>query len=243
MPDDLAMLTARLRRTIPNASLQLQTLPQVPELSLWLLAADFDRGPLPHDVAAAVMAEPAYWSFCWASGQALARWILDHPDCVYGRRVLDFGAGSGVAGIAAARAGAQQVVCCDMDADARLACRINAAQNQVRVDTADALEAAPACDLVLVADVLYDPANRPLMDALLARFPDILLADSRVRPESLPEWQCFAAQTLDTLPDLDEADRFRTVRFYEPRGRPRACPPDRDADRAPAHEAAGPAID
>lgn len=231
MPDDLEALTLRLRRTIPGASLQLQRLPQVPELALWLLAADFDRGPLPHDVAAAVMAEPAYWTFCWASGQALARWILDHPETVRGRRVLDFGAGSGVAGIAAARAGALQVVCCDIDADARLACRINATQNDVRIDTADALDSAPDCDLVLVADVLYDPANRPLMDALLARFQDILLADSRVRPDSLPDWHCFAEQTLDTLPDLDEADRFRTVRFYHPVahsvGRPAARP---DAD-------------
>lgn len=217
MHTDLEELTARLRRTIPTAALQLQALPHVPELALWLLAADFDRGPLPHEVAAAVMAEPAYWSFCWASGQALARWIIDHPDAVRGRRVLDFGAGSGVAGIAAAMAGAARVVCCDIDPDARLACRINAARNGVEIETADDLAAAASCDLVLVADVLYDPANRPLMDALLARFPEILLADSRVRPDSLPDWRCFAEQTLDTLPDLDEADRFRTVRFYRPR--------------------------
>lgn len=213
---DVTELTARLRTTVPDAGLQVQSPPTVPELSLWLLAEDFHRGPLPHDVAAAVMGRPAYWSFCWASGQALARWVLDHPERVAGRTVLDFGAGSGVAGIAAALAGAERVIACDNDNDALLACRCNAELNEVRLECLADLDAAPNCDLVLVADVLYDPINRPLMDDLLARFPDILLADSRVRPESLTDWTQFDAVEADTVPDLDESPMFRCVRFYRP---------------------------
>ncbi|HSG90896.1 MAG TPA: 50S ribosomal protein L11 methyltransferase [Pseudomonadales bacterium] len=209
-------LTAHLRCTLPGARLQDSALPLVPELRLWLLHEAFDRGPLPHEVAAAVSADPAYWAFCWASGQALARWILDHPQRVAGRTVLDFGAGSGIAGIAAARAGARRVIACDIDAGARLACAVNARHNGVHLEICDDLDAVPACDLVLVADVLYDPANRPLMDALRARFADLLLADSRVRPESLADWSLFDEVDADTLPDLDESPMNRRVRFYEP---------------------------
>jgi len=82
------------------------------------------------------------------------------------------------------------------------------------------LHAAPDCDLVLVADVLYDAINRPLMDDLLARFPDVLLADSRVRPESLTDWSQFDAVEADTIPDLDESPMYRCVRFYRPQDRP-----------------------
>ena len=55
------------------------------------------------------------WSFCWSSGQVLARWILEHKEVVAGRRVLDFGTGSGIVAIAAARSGARRVVACDID--------------------------------------------------------------------------------------------------------------------------------
>ena len=58
---------------------------------------------------------PPFWAFAWAGGQALARWVLDHPEEVAGRRVLDFAAGSGLVGIAAARAGAAHVLCADID--------------------------------------------------------------------------------------------------------------------------------
>ena len=213
----------RLARTlaalVPEARLEPRALPAVPELRLWLLSEDLPRGPLPHDVAEAVVARPPYWAFCWASGQALARRLLDAPEAVAGRTVLDFGAGSGVAGIAAARAGAARVIACDEDPLALAACEANAALNGVTVDTAAALEAVGPVDVVLVADVLYDPANLPLLDALLARDAKILLADSRVRPGSLDAWTVVGERRADTIPDLDESPLFRTVRFYQPRDR------------------------
>ena len=208
-------LQRRLARTIPGAVLAPTELPLAPSLSLWLLTEDYPRGPLPPEVVAAVTARPAYWAFCWAAGQALAARLLAHPEHVRGKRVLDFGAGSGVAGIAAARAGAASVVACDLDPDAQLACAANAALNGVELELADDLDAAGGCDVVLVADVLYDRDNLPLLAELAERFEDIVLADARVRPEALSDWRQVATTDALTLPDLDESRLYRTVRFYE----------------------------
>lgn len=212
-----AQLARTLADVIPEARLEARPLPAVPELRLWLLGDDLPRGPLPHDVAEAVVARPPYWAFCWASGQALARRILAAPETVAGCTVLDFGAGSGVAGIAAARAGAARVIACDEDPVALAACIANATLNGVSLETATALSGVGPVDVVLVADVLYDPANLPLLDTLLARDARFLLADSRVRPESLDAWTVVGELDADTIPDLDESPLFRTVRFYEPR--------------------------
>ncbi|MEE4297990.1 MAG: 50S ribosomal protein L11 methyltransferase [Pseudomonadales bacterium] len=226
---DLALrLQQRLADTVPGAELAPTTLPLAPELSLWLLTEDYPRGPLPPEVIAAVTAHPAYWAFCWAAGQALAARLLAEPERVRGRTVLDFGAGSGVAGIAAARAGAARVVACDLDGDARLACEANAALNGVKLELADDLASVGHFDLALVADVLYDRDNLPLLDALADHCDEVLLADARVRPEVLTDWESFAECDALTLPDLEESKLYRTVRFYRRRGAPRpeeACLP------------------
>lgn len=85
------------------------------ELRLWLIdAQNMDRAFTPEETRR-ILHEPPYWSFCWASGLALARYLTAHPHWVQGKRVLDFGSGSGVAAIAAAKAGALEVVACDLD--------------------------------------------------------------------------------------------------------------------------------
>lgn len=100
-----------------------------------------------------------YWAWCWAGGLALARHILGDRGIVAGRRVLDLGAGSGLVGIAAARAGAAHVLAVDSDADAVAAIEVNAAANGIPLDVlhADLLDGpAPAADVVLVGDLFYD---------------------------------------------------------------------------------------
>lgn len=213
-------LAARLLRTVPDAHIAPRTLPLAPSLSLWLLRDDFPRGPLPPEVVAAVTARPAYWAFCWAAGQVLAAWLLAQPERVRGLRVLDFGAGSGVAGIAAARAGAAEVICCDNDPDALLACESNAELNGVSVTLAHDLAQVPPVDVVLVADVLYDRDNLPLLTELLARGEAVIVADARVDPAALPAWRVVDEREGLTLPDLDESGLFRLVRIYE-RAEPR----------------------
>ena len=100
---------------------------------------------------------PPFWAFAWAGGQALARYLLDHPSVVAGRRVIDIASGSGVVAIAAALAGAAVVTGYDIDPLAVAAMEINAEANGVRLDAvcADILDQAADADLVLVADAFY----------------------------------------------------------------------------------------
>jgi len=77
---------------------------------------------------------PPYWAFAWAGGQALARYVLDNPETVRGRRVLDFGSGSGLVAIAAAKAGAAHVLAADIDAFAAAAIALNVEANDTRVE-------------------------------------------------------------------------------------------------------------
>ena len=102
---------------------------------------------------------PPFWAFAWAGGQALARYILDHPATVSGKRVLDFASGSGLVAIAAAKAGAAGVLAADIDVFAREAMRINAAANGVALDIAedDVLGRYDhAADVILAGDIFYD---------------------------------------------------------------------------------------
>jgi predicted nicotinamide N-methyase len=101
-----------------------------------------------------------FWAFPWAGGQALARHVLDHADEVAGRRVLDFGTGSGLVAIAAAMAGASRVVGWDVDPYCEAAVRLNAAGNGVSVEfmAGSPLDSSPEVDLVLAGDVFYDRA-------------------------------------------------------------------------------------
>ena len=204
-----------LRGSVPNGRLKAQAVPLVPDIQLLLLSADYPRGPLPREAVAVIMAQPSYWAFCWASGQALARHLLDNPALVRGKRVLDFGSGSGVVGIAAACAGAASVTACDIDARARLATQLNAALNAVAIDVVGALDMDRAdYDVVLIADVLYDITNLPLLRQFTHAVPEIVIADSRVKSIPLPGIEVVAHYETATLPDLDESPEYRHVCIY-----------------------------
>jgi predicted nicotinamide N-methyase len=134
--------------------------PYVPELVLFQAT---ELTPLWHATANELRAwdDSPYWAFPWAGGQALARHVLDHPEIVRGRRVLDFATGSGLVAIAAARAGAASVVAADVDPFCRAAVQLNAELNRVRLDfrEGDPLAAAPAgAEVVLAGDVFYERA-------------------------------------------------------------------------------------
>ena len=127
---------------------------------------------------------PPYWAYPWAGGLVLARYVLDHAEIVAGRRVLDLGAGSGLVGIAAAKAGAARVLAAETDSHARVAIGLNAAENGVAVELfeGDALAGAPpASDIVLAGDVFYDKdvAARMLvfLDRCLAAGIAVLVGD------------------------------------------------------------------
>lgn len=209
-----AQLQAALHELLGDARLVAETLPDT-ELRLWLIdAANMDRAFSPEETRR-ILDEPPYWCFCWASGLVLARWLAERPDWVRGKRVLDFGAGSGVAAIAAAKAGAAEVVACDLDPLALAACRANAALNGVELRySQDFFAEADRYDLIIVADVLYDRANLPLLDHFLSRGREALVADSRVRDFAHPLYRRLGVMDACTWPDLAEPAEFRHVSLY-----------------------------
>jgi len=188
------------------------------DLKLWLIDGDnMDRAFSPEETRR-ILHEPPYWSFCWASGLAMARYLVEQPQWVEGKRVLDFGAGSGVAGIAAIKAGALEVVACDLDPLAIAACQANALLNGVTLSySTDFFAEADRFDLILVADVLYDRANLPLLDQFLSRGREALVADSRVRDFQHPLYRRIEMLEALTLPDLAEPEEFRHVSLYHAR--------------------------
>lgn len=194
------------------ARIDVQTLPGCPEIRLALINADFPVGPLPAEVTRDVIAQPAYWAFCWGSGLALARFLLNDPGWVAGKRVLDLGSGSGVAAIAAALAGAAQVVACDTDADARAATAANARLNGVNVETVDTLP--HDSDIILMADVLYDRQNLPLLGVAQRHAREVLVADSRITDLPDPRYREVARVEALTFPNLGEFDEFNTAHLF-----------------------------
>lgn len=171
-----------------RANMRLAPVPLLPEIRLYaahpgsglrrLLEPDPDMdddGPEP---------QPPYWAYAWAGGSVLARYVLDRPSVVTERRVLDLGAGSGLVGIAAAKAGALHVIAAETDPNGTAAIGLNAAANGVVVEIVGADITAgppPAVDLVLAGDVFYaqDVATRVgrFLDRCLEAGIEVLVGD------------------------------------------------------------------
>lgn len=122
---------------------------------------------------------PPYWAFAWAGGQALARYLLDNRNEVAGRAVLDFGSGSGLVAIAAAKSGAANALASDIDAFALAAIRLNAAANETPVSTTlnDVIGSGEPWDVILLGDMCYE---RPLAQRLLAWLTERAQSGTRV---------------------------------------------------------------
>lgn len=210
------LLQSNIQRTISAARIELTSLPLYPELQLYLIAADYPKGPLEYDEMTRILNDPAYWAFCWASGQVLAAYLRDHPERCKDKTVLDLGAGSGVVAIAAAKAGAKRVIACDLDPNALDACRINGELNDVKLELLpDLNDLNVPVDLVIAADVLYDRENLEWLDLLPTIAPEILIADSRVRDRSVFSAYDFIDEvTATTIPDLDEMKEYGIVTIY-----------------------------
>lgn len=204
-----------LRRTLPDADLQITQLPSLERIRLALINADYQTGPLAADVMHRVIANPAYWAFCWGSGLALARWLLNNPKAVSGKRVVDVGCGCGIGAIAAKLAGAAEVVACDNDEDALLITRANAELNDITLNySADVADLSSDFDLVLMADVLYDKSNYPLLQSIKNLAPQTIVADSRIGSIDDEDFQLFHTDEALTYPNLGEFDEFKDVRFF-----------------------------
>jgi predicted nicotinamide N-methyase len=144
------------------ANTRLKPVPHVPEIMLHVADEAVPLWRKTEEELGAAGLPPPYWAFAWAGGQALARYVLDHPDLVHGRRVLDLAAGSGLVAIAAAKAGATPVVAADIDRFAESAIALNAQANGAYIEILlqDLLDSpAPIdrrYDVILAGDVFYE---------------------------------------------------------------------------------------
>jgi predicted nicotinamide N-methyase len=150
------------------ANTRLQPVPHAPGISLWLADEITPLWRLTEEELGDLGLPPPFWAFAWAGGQGLARWLLDNPHEVAGKRVLDFAAGSGLVGVAAMKARAASALCADIDPFCAAAVALNGAANGVALDFTDAdlLDAPPPdVDVICAGDVFYE---RPMAERVLA---------------------------------------------------------------------------
>ena len=154
------MIPSRDPAAFIRANTRLLPVPHAPEIALHVADEATALWEKTEDELQAIGLPPPFWAFAWAGGQALARYVLDHPETVAGRHVLDFASGSGLAAIAAAMAGAARVTASDLDPFALRAIPLNAAANGVAdwiepVGT-DLIGNEGSWTCVLAADICYE---------------------------------------------------------------------------------------
>ena len=205
-----------LSNLLPGAELQWHALAfESQNIELSLLALNSKSLVLDTQQVGTFWQQLPYWAFAWAAGQGLAQHILANPELVRGKRVLDFGCGSGLVGIAAAKAGARSVLCCDTDPLALIASQYNAERNGVDISVTDEWTGEAAdLDCLLAADILYDLTSAGDLAERCASIPNWLVAETQYQ---LPPWSSLVAietYQVSTLPTLDDFDQDLTVSIY-----------------------------
>ena len=191
--------------------------PLVPEIALHLATEITPIWLASEAFMAKANIDPPFWAFAWPGGQAIARYVLDNPALIQGRRVLDFAAGGGVAAIACALAGASLVEAADIDPMAATAMTLNAAANRVSLSviTADLVGSACRWDLILCGDVCYEaPMTGHILPWLrsMADQAKVWIADPgrTYLPAGLT---AFATYDVPTSRELEDRDMRRTVLY------------------------------
>lgn len=156
------------RKAFILANTRRQQPPHTPELTLHLADEITPIWRMTEEALAEIGLPPPFWAFAWAGGQALARYLLDNPDLVAGKRVIDFASGSGIVGVAAMKAGAAHVLAADVDPFCGAALALNAEANGVAIDFTDQdlLDAPPPpAEVILAGDICYE---KPLAERVMA---------------------------------------------------------------------------
>ena len=193
---------------------RLQTPPHTPEIRLYLADEITPIWRMTEEALEEIGLAPPFWAFAWAGGQALARYVMDNPQIVAGKRVIDFASGSGLVAIAAMKAGAAQVLAADIDAFCGPAIALNAAANGVAVSyTATDLLDAPApadAQVILAGDICYE---KPLAGRVLAWLQaardagaDVLIGDpgrTYFPREGLEKLAQYQVETTRELEDME----------------------------------------
>jgi predicted nicotinamide N-methyase len=215
IPDPVAFIRAETR---------LLPVPHAPELSLHVADEATELWQRTEEELGEIGLPPPFWAFAWAGGQALARYILDNPHTVRGRRVLDFASGSGLVAIAAMKAGAAGVTACDIDPFAIAAIGLNAQANDVAIAAVqqDLVGEDQGWNAVLAGDICYeqDLALRVTewLFALNRRGATVLIGDpgrNYLPTDRLEKVAAYEVPVTRTLEDSDikksSVWRFRSV--------------------------------
>jgi len=209
------------REAFIRAQTRLLAVPHAPEISLHLADEATELWQKTEDELGEIGLPPPFWAFAWAGGQALARYLLDHPGSVAGKSVLDFASGSGLVAIAAMKAGAARAEGCDIDEFAGAAMRLNAAANGVilRPRIENLIGRDEGWEVVVAGDVSYerDMARNVTdwLDALRRRGARVLIGDpgrtylARDRLESIAEYRVPVTRALEDC----EIKRAQVWRF------------------------------
>ncbi|MDX2290005.1 MAG: 50S ribosomal protein L11 methyltransferase [Hyphomicrobiaceae bacterium] len=191
--------------------------PLVPEIRLHLAEESIPIWQKTEEELGEMNVPPPFWAFAWAGGQALARYILDHPGLLAGRHVLCVGSGSGLEAIAAVKAGAATATAADIDAMAGAAARLNARANAVEISTTtrDLLDTVPECGALLVGDLFYEKplAIRvlALIERLVPRGTLILVGDPRRSYFPRDRFVMIAEYDVPVTRELEDAELKRAA--------------------------------
>jgi len=191
--------------------------PHVPEVLLHLADEAHDLWLRTEEELAEIGLPPPFWAFAWAGGQGLARYVLDHPATVRGRRVLDFASGSGLVAIAAVKAGAKEAIAADIDPFCETAIALNLEANAVQAHFLgmDCIGSDDGWDVVLAGDVFYDKAFAdrllPWFSRLRARGAEILVGDPGRAYLPRTGLQSLAVYQVPVTRVLEDAEVKRTT--------------------------------
>ncbi len=200
-----------------RANTKLLRPPLVPEIVVHLAEESLAIWQKTEEELGAMNLPPPYWAFAWAGGQALSRFLLDNPEQVVGKRVVDLGSGSGLTAIAAFKAGARSVLAVDIDPMALAAIALNAAANDVALATSqdDLLNDPPTAEVLLVGDLFYERvlADRVLacVAALASKGTCVLVGDPQRNYFPKDRFVSLAEYRVPVTRDLEDAEIKRTA--------------------------------
>ncbi|MCJ2015425.1 class I SAM-dependent methyltransferase [Methylobacterium sp. J-076] len=197
-----------------RANTRLLPVPHTPEIRLHVADEATELWQRTEDELQEIGLPPPFWAFAWAGGQALARYLLDNPTSVAGRRVIDFASGSGLCAIAAAMAGARHVLASDLDAFAVTAIGLNAAENgvsgRIEATAANLLGTSCRADMVLAADVFYERDLAATVTEWLARLQgegcEVLIGDPGRTYLPRDRLTCLATYSVPVMRSLEDAE-------------------------------------
>jgi predicted nicotinamide N-methyase len=212
---------AKNRIAFIRANTTLKAPPIVPEIKLHLAGEVMDLWRETEAQSAALASgvgdlPPPYWAFAWPGGQAVARYILDHPANVAGKTVLDFGAGSGLVAIAAAKAGASPVIAAEIDCLALAAIELNAAANGVFIEPFenDIIGTNGRWSTILAGDMCYERPLAERLTAWLRQLADggarVLLGDPKRNYFPQRGVELLATYNVPTSRDLEDCEMRET---------------------------------